>query len=135
MLMVIFGIALANLRSACWVVDKYGGTDPLLTITICLKRPGDVPFGTKLTEPKSSATKMAPWLPHRDPLGRYFQGTVSHRGSAGREKDSFQTSGAFLFSEMGHVPLCARTFGWNNSRFEIVDIDGKQMNKVLVSGR
>jgi putative hemolysin len=53
----------------------------------------------------------------------------------GEKKDSFQTLGGFLFTQMGRVPSVAETFEWNTLRFEIVDMDGKRINKVLVLPR
>jgi putative hemolysin len=50
----------------------------------------------------------------------------------GEKKDSFQTLGGFLFTQMGQVPSVSETFDWNGLRFEIVDMDGKRIDKVLV---
>jgi putative hemolysin len=34
---------------------------------------------------------------------------------------------------MGRVPAVSESFEWNDLRFEIVDMDGKRIDKVLVS--
>jgi putative hemolysin len=34
---------------------------------------------------------------------------------------------------MGRVPSVSESFEWNGLRFEIVDMDGKRIDKVLVS--
>jgi putative hemolysin len=51
----------------------------------------------------------------------------------GEKKDAYQTLGGFLFTQMGRVPTVADHFDWANLRFEIVDMDGKRIDKVLVS--
>jgi putative hemolysin len=51
----------------------------------------------------------------------------------GEKKDSYQTLGGFLFTRMGRIPLPAETLEWNGFRFEIMDMDGKRIDKVLVS--
>jgi putative hemolysin len=51
----------------------------------------------------------------------------------GEKKESFQTLGGFLFTQMGRVPSVSDTFEWNGLRFEIVDMDRKRIDKVLVS--
>jgi putative hemolysin len=51
----------------------------------------------------------------------------------GEKKDAYQTLGGFLFTQMARVPSVADSFEWNNLRFEIVDMDGKRIDKVLVT--
>ena len=53
----------------------------------------------------------------------------------GEKRDAFQTLGGFVFTKMGRVPAVADFFEWNSLRFEIVDMDGKRIDKVLVSPR
>jgi putative hemolysin len=50
----------------------------------------------------------------------------------GEKKDAYQTLGGFIFTQMGRVPAVAESFEWGNLRFEIVDMDGKRIDKVLV---
>ena len=42
-------------------------------------------------------------------------------------------AGVFDFTRMGRVPAVADRLEWNNLCFEIVDIDGKRIDKVLVA--
>jgi putative hemolysin len=51
----------------------------------------------------------------------------------GEKKDAYQTLGGFLFTQMGRVPSVSDSFVWGNLRFEIVDMDGKRIDKVLVT--
>ena len=51
----------------------------------------------------------------------------------GENKDAFQTLGGFLFTQLGRVPSAGDHFVWERLRFEIVDMDGKRIDKVLVS--
>ena len=50
----------------------------------------------------------------------------------GEKRDAFQTLGGFVFNQMGRVPAVAESFEWRGLRFEIVDMDGKRIDKVLV---
>ena len=50
----------------------------------------------------------------------------------GEKRDAFQTLGGFIFTQMGRVPAVSESFEWRGSRFEIVDMDGKRIDKVLV---
>jgi magnesium and cobalt exporter, CNNM family len=41
--------------------------------------------------------------------------------------------GGFVFTQMGRVPSVSESFEWNDLRFEVVDMDGKRIDKVLVT--
>jgi putative hemolysin len=45
----------------------------------------------------------------------------------------FQTLGGFVTSWLGHIPDVADHFEWGGLRFEVVDMDGHRVDKVLVS--
>ena len=38
-----------------------------------------------------------------------------------------------MFTQMGRVPSVSESFEWNDLRFEVVDMDGKRIDKVLVT--
>jgi putative hemolysin len=51
----------------------------------------------------------------------------------GEKRDAYQTLGGFVFTKMGRIPVLSDSFEWNGVRFEVVDMDGKRIDKVLVS--
>jgi putative hemolysin len=51
----------------------------------------------------------------------------------GENRDAYQTLGGFVFTQMGRIPAASDHFEWNGLRFEVVDMDGKCINKVLTS--
>ena len=118
------------------VVDEYGGIEGLLTHHDLLEAiAGDMPFGTKPTEPKAVQRKDGSWLLDGMLSVDDFKELFHVDTLPEEKKDSFQTLGGFLFTQMGRVPSVSEAFEWNNLRFEIVDMDGKRIDKVLVSGR
>jgi putative hemolysin len=44
----------------------------------------------------------------------------------------FQTSGGFAISFLDKIPKSGDTFEWDNYRFEIVDMDDKRVDKILI---
>ena len=44
----------------------------------------------------------------------------------------YQTLGGFMMMQMGRVPKAAEHFQWGGFRFEVADMDGKRVDKVLV---
>ena len=118
------------------VVDEYGGTEGLLTHHDILEAiAGDMPLGTAPTEPKAVQRKDGSWLLDGMLSVDEFKELFHIEDLPGEKKDSFQTLGGFLFTQMGRVPSVAESFEWNTLRFEIVDMDGKRIDKVLVSSR
>lgn len=48
------------------------------------------------------------------------------------EKQIFQTAAGFVMHMLGRIPQTADSFEWNNYRFEVVDMDGRRVDKILV---
>ena len=51
----------------------------------------------------------------------------------GEKRDAYQTLGGFVFRQMGRIPAVADAFDWNGLRLEVVDMDGKRIDKVARS--
>jgi putative hemolysin len=49
------------------------------------------------------------------------------------ESGGYQTVGGFAISFLDSIPKTGDTFVWNNFRFEIIDMDDKRVDKILVS--
>lgn len=49
------------------------------------------------------------------------------------EHDRYQTLSGFVMTELGHIPKASDTFEWGSYRFEVVDMDGMRVDKVLLS--
>jgi putative hemolysin len=52
---------------------------------------------------------------------------------SGEEEGHFQTLGGFMMMQMGRVPKTAEFFEWEDLRFEVADMDGNRIDKVLIS--
>ncbi len=116
------------------VVDEYGRIEGLLTHHDILEAiAGDMPLGAAPTEPKAVQRKDGSWLLDGMLSVDDFKDLFHIEDLPGEKKDSFQTLGGFLFTQMGRVPSISETFEWKTLRFEIVDMDGKRIDKVLVS--
>jgi putative hemolysin len=116
------------------VVDEYGGIEGLLTHHDLLEAiAGDMPLGPTPAEPRAVQRKDGSWLLDGMLSVDEFKELFNIETLPGEKKDSFQTLGGFLFTQMGKVPSVSETFEWNGLRFEIVDMDGKRIDKVLVT--
>jgi putative hemolysin len=52
---------------------------------------------------------------------------------AEEERPGYQTVGGFVMSRLGRLPRPADHFAWAGHRFEVVDMDGRRVDRVLVS--
>lgn len=54
-------------------------------------------------------------------------------GLPGDNQHDYQTLAGMLISALGHIPAVAECYDYDDYRFEIVDLDGARVDKVLVS--
>jgi putative hemolysin len=48
------------------------------------------------------------------------------------DRGNYHTLGGFAIMQLGKIPVSGEYFQWRNLKFEIVDMDGKRVDKVLV---
>ena len=115
------------------VVDEYGGIEGLLTHHDILEAiAGDIPIGETAADPKAVRRNDGSWLLDGMLSVEEFKEIFHIEALPGEKRDAFQTLGGFVFNQMGRVPAVAEFFEWRGLRFEIVDMDGKRIDKVLV---
>ncbi|MGH7816345.1 MAG: hemolysin family protein [Candidatus Binatia bacterium] len=118
------------------VVDEYGGIEGLLTHHDILEAiAGDIPIGEKPADPKAVRRHDGSWLLDGMLSVDEFKEIFSVETLPGEKRDAYQTLGGFVFTQMGRVPSVAESFEWHGLRFEIVDMDGKRIDKVLVTSQ
>ncbi|ESP62686.1 protein of unknown function DUF21 [Smithella sp. ME-1] len=49
------------------------------------------------------------------------------------EQEGMNTVGGFVMAKLGEVPSEGQCFKWKNLRFEVLDMDGRRVDKLLVS--
>ena len=118
------------------VVDEYGGIEGLLTHHDILEAiAGDIPIGEKPSDPKAAPRHDGSWLLDGMLSIDDFKEIFHVETLPGEKRDAYQTLGGFVFTQMGRVPSVAESFEWHGLRFEIVDMDGKRIDKVLVTAQ
>jgi putative hemolysin len=116
------------------VVDEYGGIEGLLTQHDILQAiAGDIPFGGNIASPKAVPRQDGSWLLDGMLSVDEFKEIFHLENLPGEKRDAYQTLGGFVFTQMGRIPAVADCFDWNRLRLEVVDMDGKRIDKVLVT--
>lgn len=54
-------------------------------------------------------------------------------GRHGMGDDDFHTLAGFVLWQLGHVPRVGEHFAWRDLRFEVVDMDGRRIDRVMIS--
>jgi putative hemolysin len=49
------------------------------------------------------------------------------------ESGTYHTLGGFVMARLGRIPRTADAFEWGGMRFEVIDMDGRRIDKVLVN--
>ena len=112
------------------VLDEYGTVEGLLTLTDILQAiVGDLPEGDEHEEPPAVQRPDGSWLlDGRFPLDDFrdlFDLPAVPEGD-------FHTLAGFVVARLGHIPRIAESFDDGGLRFEVVDMDGNRVNRILV---
>jgi len=110
------------------VIDEFGGLQGLLTINDILE---EIVGEMEQDEPQATQRQDGSWLLDGmleiDEFKEIFNfQTLPH-------EDEYETLSGFMMMSLGRVPQITDHFEWNNFNFEIIDMDGRRVDKVLVS--
>ena len=50
-----------------------------------------------------------------------------------KSNDDYHTLAGFILWELGHLPKVGERLDWKDLRFEVVDMDGRRIDRVLIS--
>jgi putative hemolysin len=116
------------------VVDEYGTIEGIVTANDVLSAIAGV-FAEDADA--DEATRIV----RRDDGSWLMDGMVSieeaervlERRGLRDEDDAFHTLAGFVLWRLGHVPRIGEHFAWRDLRFEVVDMDGRRIDRVLVT--
>lgn len=115
------------------VVDEYGGFKGLVTLNDLLASiVGDLDEAALGQEPGAVRREDGSWLVDGMMPVDEFKELFRIARLRKEEKGYFRTVGGFVMMQLGRVPRSADHFHWNGFRFEVMDMDGRRVDKVLV---
>jgi putative hemolysin len=114
------------------VVDEYGTIDGMVTLTDVLEAiVGDIPALDEKGEPAATKRDDGSWLlDGMMPVDELQM--LLDMDELPADSDDYDTVGGLFMAQMGRVPAVGDKFEWNDLRFEVVDMDGHRVDKVLV---
>ena len=121
-------------RAQCaLIVDEYGELEGLVTLTDVLTAiVGDLPSSDVVEEKDVVAREDGSWLMDGSVPVERFKSVLEVEEDLPAEED-FNTLGGFVMHMLGRIPAVADYFEWGGLRFEVMDMDKKRVDKVLVA--
>lgn len=121
-------------KSIALILDEFGGIEGLVThdeILDDLAR--DFPSTGQSTEPQVSQREDGSWLVDGlFPIEELLE-IVGFSDPPKQEKGQYFTLGGFVMTRMGGIPTAGQKFVWGGLTFEVMDMDGRRVDKVLIS--
>jgi putative hemolysin len=116
------------------VVDEYGVTQGLVTLNDVMEVIiGDVPFADDPQEVSAVQREDGSWLIDGMLTIDRFKDLFNINELPGEHRGNYQTLGGFVITQLGHIPVASDHFEWGGFRFEVMDMDGNRVDKMLVA--
>jgi putative hemolysin len=115
------------------VIDEYGGLQGLVTVNDILEAVvGDFRFRGPAEEPEIVQREDGSFLLDGMLNILEVKDLLNMADLPGEKEGYFQTLGGFVITFLGRIPTESDFFEWEGMRFEVVDMDGLRVDKVLV---
>jgi putative hemolysin len=114
------------------VVDEYGSIQGIVTPTDILAAiAGEFSEGEAAAEPGIVRREDGSWLIDGMTDMHEVERLLGRRGMAA--DDDYHTLAGFVLWQFGHLPKTGEWFEWRDLRFEVVDMDGRRIDRILVT--
>ena len=116
------------------VVDEFGSVEGLITLNDLLEGiVGDIPGIDEDEEPKALQRLDGNWLiDGRFPIEKFKELFDLKENLPDEEEDGYTTLAGFILSLSGTIPNEGEKYDCGRFIFEIIDLDGHQIDKILV---
>lgn len=116
------------------VLDEYGGVQGLLTLKDVLEAlVGDIPAGSGYVEPAFIQREDHSWLVDgMTPIDEVIE-RLGLPPLPAQDQRVYQTLAGFVLHQLDRIPRSGDAFTWQGWCFEVVDMDGLRVDKVLVN--
>ncbi|HII83864.1 MAG TPA: HlyC/CorC family transporter, partial [Methanobacterium subterraneum] len=115
------------------VVDEYGSIEGLITLNDILESiVGEIPAMDEPDEPKAIQRPDGSWLIDGAISIDEFKDILGVKVLPEEEREVYQTLAGFIMNYLGKIPETGESFQSEDLIFEVVDMDGHHIDKVLV---
>ncbi len=114
-------------RELMLVIDEFGSLQGILTLNDIIEEiVGDFEVEPQATQRQDGSWLLDGMLPIDDFKEIFNLRTMPH-------ESEYETLSGFMMTTLGRVPQTADHFEWNTLTFEVMDMDGNRVDKVLVT--
>lgn len=115
------------------VIDEWGGVQGMVTLFDVLEAIiGMVPEAGQPFEPSAQQREDGSWLVDGGMNIDEFKDLFKISDLPDEDRAGYQTVAGFILTALGEIPSPGTHFDWNGLRFEVVDMDGLRVDKILV---
>ena len=115
------------------IVDEYGGLQGIVTLKDIMEViVGVLPEPAHREDYTATVREDGSWLVDGGLSVHEAEEMIGLHGLTD-QPDSFTTIAGFVLSQLGHFPKTGEEVYWRNWRFEVIDMDGTRIDKLLVS--
>jgi putative hemolysin len=114
-------------RELMFVLDEFGVVQGLITLADVLEEI----VGEFESEPQATQRQDGSWLLDGMLPNDEFMEIFNLRHLP--DEEEYETLGGFILLHLGRIPQAADQFEWGGLRFEVMDMDGNRVDKVLVT--
>lgn len=117
------------------IVDEYGDIQGLVTMTDLMSAlVGDVTVIGEEHDPDAVQREDGSWLFDGGvPLDRFRDIFNTELRFPAEENGAYHTLAGFLFYQFGYIPRASETVSWDEYCFEVLDMDGNRIDRILVT--
>jgi putative hemolysin len=134
--MVAFRVLEVFRRSAAplaIVVDEYGGTQGIVTPhDLLVAIVGSLPATEAGTPQQIARLQHGSWSIDGMLSVDELRDLLDLEDTPADERGSYRSVGGFVMARLGHVPSVGDAIEWAGFRFEVLDMDGKRIDRILV---
>ena len=116
------------------VTDEYGGVEGIVTLTDLLEAiVGDLPSNDRQGDPDAMQREDGSWLIDGMISSDRLKELLEVEELPYEEERNYHTLGGLMMTYLRHIPIVGEHFTWERLRFEVVDMDGNRVDKVLIN--
>nr|WP_254216968.1 hemolysin family protein [Synechococcus sp. CCY 9618] len=116
------------------VTDEFGGVEGLVTLNDMMEAiVGDLSSARDREDPMIILREDGSWLLDGALDIADFKDLVARTRLPDELRGGYQTLGGFVMHHLERIPRAGEHFVWEDLRIEVVDMDGKRIDKLLVS--
>jgi putative hemolysin len=116
------------------VIDEFGGITGMVTEYDILEAiVGDIPEDSEDTDQLAVEREDGSWLFDGLIVVDQLKEILDLSDMPGEDRAAYQTLSGFVMSQLGRIPKTGAIFEYGGYEFEVIDMDGRRVDRVLVS--